>query len=169
MDIKYIKPDTYAAFALPANTYDAVAAVLRAREYHHVFDTENGAIIMDGIAFTRTPAPNAHVSDQLHRAWWRSIGGRFYGPNVETATIPEARLFEVLSASAWPVVSETAWLIENGKPGADTLYYRMSPTIGWGWTPNVDEALRFARCADATALFGVHNHNGWVAREHQWG
>ena len=170
--IGYIKREQYAAFALPAGIYDGIAAILRAREYHHIFDTENGAIIMDGIAFTRTPAvnPPMPVSRQVHdnmlRAWWRSIGGAFHGPNVETATIPEDRLLEILRLDGWPTV-EKGWLIENGKTGVELRYYQMTRNHGWTWTEKIDDAMRFARFKDADDMIGV-NANGWVAREHQW-
>ncbi len=40
----------HAAFTVTPETYDELARLLRAREFHHVFDTENGAIYMDHIA-----------------------------------------------------------------------------------------------------------------------
>lgn len=30
------------------------------------------------------------------RAWWRSLGGSFHGPNIETATMPEFKLIPIL-------------------------------------------------------------------------
>lgn len=32
------------------------------------------------------------------RAMWRSLGGRFYGPHIETAAIPEEKILPVLRA-----------------------------------------------------------------------
>lgn len=33
------------------------------------------------------------LSDQEIRKFWKAAGGSFHGPNVETATIPEQKLF----------------------------------------------------------------------------
>ena len=43
----------HAAFEISAASYDEITRILRAREYHHVFDKSNGAIYMDNIALTR--------------------------------------------------------------------------------------------------------------------
>lgn len=42
-----------AAFEVSAASYDELTRILRAREYHHVFNESNGAIYMDCIALLR--------------------------------------------------------------------------------------------------------------------
>jgi hypothetical protein len=49
----------HAAFEVSPASFDEVTRLLRAREYHHVFDASNGAIYMDNIALTRAPQPPA--------------------------------------------------------------------------------------------------------------
>ena len=36
------------------------------------------------------------LTDSDLREFWKIAGGNFHGPNIETATIPEARLFDIL-------------------------------------------------------------------------
>lgn len=42
------------------------------------------------------PAAAGQWSDDFLRALWRSQGGKFHGPNVETGTMPEAKLLPFL-------------------------------------------------------------------------
>lgn len=47
----------HAAFTLSPASYDEITRVLRARDYHHVFDEKNGAIYTDHMAFVRGQTP----------------------------------------------------------------------------------------------------------------
>lgn len=38
------------------------------------------------------------ISDELLRTMWRNAGGSFYGPHVETGSMPEAKLLPFLRA-----------------------------------------------------------------------
>jgi len=52
-------------------------------------------------ALRTRPAPGAageRPSDGTLRKMWRDAGGRFYGPNVETGTMPESELLPFLRA-----------------------------------------------------------------------
>lgn len=62
--------------------------------------------------------------------------------------------------------AECGWLIENGKQG-DELRYR---TIRQGlpaWTDDHNEAIRFARRADAE-MFAAEDEDAWRIVEHMW-
>lgn len=43
----------YAAFEISAASFDEVTRIFRTRGYHHVFDADTGAILLDNIAMTR--------------------------------------------------------------------------------------------------------------------
>ncbi len=51
-------------------------------------------------AYVNTPgAADLTFEEYLDvRQFWRHLGGSFHGPNVETATIPEAKLLRLLLA-----------------------------------------------------------------------
>lgn len=48
---------TYAALEVSAAAYDEIAAKLRAADYDHAIDDEEGAIDMSGIALVRAEPP----------------------------------------------------------------------------------------------------------------
>ena len=52
----------HAAFEISAASYDEITRILRARDYHHVFDKNNGAIYMDNIALLRGQQPKDFCS-----------------------------------------------------------------------------------------------------------
>lgn len=55
------------------------------------------------------PAQCSRMSDQELRKLWREAGGEFYGPRVETGSMPEAKLLpflRVLAAARTPAASE---------------------------------------------------------------
>lgn len=44
----------------------------------------------------RKARTDADWTDDMLRAWWKSNGGSFHGPHVETGTMPEEKLLPLL-------------------------------------------------------------------------
>ncbi len=66
--------------------------------------------------------------------------------------------------------TEFGWLIENGKQQGEGLAYRFVDNDNgglYGWTPDHNLALRFARRADAEQ-FAYHDEDAWRIVEHGW-
>lgn len=57
---------TYAALEVSAAAYDEIAAKLRAAEYHHAFDTEEGVIDMNGLALLRAEPTTGDADERTH-------------------------------------------------------------------------------------------------------
>jgi CDGSH-type Zn-finger protein len=79
---------TYATLEVSALAYDEIAAKLRAAGYDHAFDTDEGAIDMQGIGLVRAAPTHRHVKrgtlyDVLGQAELQSSGG----PVPERATL----------------------------------------------------------------------------------
>lgn len=129
----------HAAFAVAPAIYDELARLLRAREFHHVFDTENGAIYMDQIALTRAPATLTAADIKPSPTFTGYLTGR-------------------------PVTA--GWIIENGRIGADRRYITLEHGLA-NWTDDVDDAVGFARKQDAEIFSG--DAVGWIPVEHVWG
>lgn len=47
-------------------------------------------------------APGRVISDDQIRAAWRSAGGEFHGPSIETGTMPESKLIPFLRGLMLP-------------------------------------------------------------------
>jgi hypothetical protein len=62
--------------------------------------------------------------------------------------------------------NEVGWLIENGKQGDELRYRNMEQGVTT-WTADPNEALRFARRADAEK-FAAEDEDAWLITEHMW-
>lgn len=88
----------------------------------------------------------AKTEDDLQREFWRSKGGEFHGPNVETGTMPEAKLLPLLrTLRGVPKISWGPYL-----PGMKLRQARMLEING-----NVTQALRFERWEEDPSLDAV--------------
>lgn len=114
----------YAAFEISAASYDEITRLLRAREYHHVFDETNGAIYMDNIALLRGKLGAEFCSafilennkpGELHRYLDMDENGvpvpsaMITDKTMRFAREQDARSFAKFVANLGPVCSPVTW------------------------------------------------------------
>lgn len=79
----------------------------------------------------------SHLDDDTLRALWRNCGGEFFGPNIETGTMPEARLLpflrDLMAAAADQAREQLFRPFDSGDPeitGRRLLGYQMANSRG---------------------------------------
>lgn len=85
---------------------DARIAELEAMLNARAHLEDEASALLKKVAELERPTTPREITDTEIRASWRAAGGNFYGPHVETASMPEAKFLPFMRAWRLPLPSD---------------------------------------------------------------